>query len=403
MIGMAMKALALAQEYSELCRKFRRDLHQIPEPELNLPETSQYIQTVLQKYGIEYKLLLEGNAIVALVKGQDPNADADHNCLAIRADMDGLPIKEATGLEFSSKHPGFMHACGHDSHMAMALTTAVILSQHPNFFHGTVKFLFQPGEEIPGGALPMIKEGAMQDPKPNAVIGLHVGNLLEGVKNGQVAFKSGALMAAMDKFTLTIKGKSGHGANPDRSIDPIVIAAEVILALQKIVSREIPPVERAVVSVCKIEGGFTQNIIPDQVVLTGTSRSLNAKVQDLIERRIGEIAQGIAQTYGGSVELNYERYYPILNNDKNFTERVKALAKEMFQDRVITIENPTMGGDDMAYFLNEVPGTYFFLLNSMTDENGHYYSNHSDHFTIDESSLVTGMAIFLATVEDFLN
>lgn len=399
---MSTDVLALAKEYLELCRKFRRDLHKIPEPELELPETSLYLQNVLKEYAIDYKLLLGGNALVALVHGQDAMPD-EHKCLAIRADMDGLPIKEATSLEFSSKHAGFMHACGHDAHMAMALTTAVILSKHPELFHGTVKFLFQPGEEIPGGALPMIKEGAMQDPKPDAVIGLHVGNLLEGIPNGKVAFKSGAMMAAMDKFTLTVKGKSGHGANPEKSVDPIVIAAEIILALQKIVSREIPPVERAVISVCKIKGGFTQNIIPDQVVLTGTSRSLNAQVQDLIERRIGEIASGIAQTYGGSAELNYERFYPILNNDKAFTERVRTVASNLFKEKVIEIENPTMGGDDMAYFLNEVPGTYFFLLNSLTDENGHYYSNHSDHFTIDENSLVTGVAIFLGTVVDFLN
>lgn len=210
-------------------------------------------------------------------------------------------------------------------------------------------------------------------------------------------------MAAMDKFTLTIIGKSGHGANPDRSIDPIVIAAEVILALQKIVSREIPPVERAVVSVCKIVGGFTQNIIPDKVVLTGTSRSLKAEVQDLIERRIGEIAQGIAQTYGGQAELKYERYYPILKNDPKFTQRIEELARELFPDKVITLEKPTMGGDDMAYFLDEIPGTYFFLLNSLTDAQGHYYSNHSSHFDVSESSLTSAVAIYLAAVCDFLH
>lgn len=394
---------ALALEYESLCIKFRRDLHEIPELELNLPETSKYLQKVLQEYGIEYQLLLAGNAVVAQVKGRTASDRQAEKCLAIRADMDGLPINEETGLPFASKHPGLMHACGHDTHMAVALTTAVILQKHPELFHGTVKFLFQPGEEIPGGALPMIKEGALANPRPQAVIGLHGGNLLEGVPNGKIAFKSGALMAAMDKFTLTIIGKSGHGANPDRSIDPIVIAAEVILALQKIVSREIPPVERAVVSVCKIVGGFTQNIIPDKVVLTGTSRSLKAEVQDLIERRIGEIAQGIAQTYGGQAELKYERYYPILKNDPKFTQRIEELARELFPDKVITLEKPTMGGDDMAYFLDEIPGTYFFLLNSLTDAQGHYYSNHSSHFDVSESSLTSAVAIYLAAVCDFLH
>lgn len=395
-----MNVLKLAKENEALCINMRRDLHKIPELELELPKTVKYVCSKLEEFGIsDYKLLVNGNGIVATIYGEK----GEGKCLAIRADMDALPVSEETGAPYSSTHEGRMHACGHDSHTAIALTTAKILFENKSEFKGSVKFIFQPGEEIPGGAKPMIDEGVLEDPKVDYIVGMHGGNLSDSIPHGSIAFKENEMMASMDRFSIDVFGQGGHGANPHTTVDPIIISAEILMALQKIISREISPVDRALVSVCKIDGGFTQNIIPNEVHMLGTARTLDENVRNKVERRIGEIAEGIAKTYGGSTKTIYERFYPVLNNDPKFTRFVKEGVKEILEDDVFDLELPTMGGEDMAFYQQEVPGCYMFVANGKIYEDGKIYPNHNPKFDLDESLFYKSVAVFLQTAFKVLN
>lgn len=309
--------------------------------------------------GIEYKTLVNGNAIVGLIKG-----NSDGKTIGLRADMDALPIEEETGLEFSSTHKGCMHACGHDGHTAMLLGAAKILSENRDKFKGNVKLLFQPGEEYPGGALPMIEEGAMENPKVDAVIGLHEGVIDERVGKGKIAYKDGCMMASMDRFLIRVIGKGCHGAYPQMGVDPVIMASEIILSLQKIASREINTNEPIIVSVCKINGGFSQNIIPDIVELEGTVRATNNETRKFIANRIEEIVKGITSANRGTYEIEYDFKYPAVINDKEFNKFFLESAKKIVgEENIFELPTPVMGGEDMAYFLEKAPGTFFFLSN----------------------------------------
>ena len=391
-----MDPVKLALENEELCIEMRRDLHRIPELELELPKTVKYVKSKLEDFGIEYTELVNGNAIVANVYGKNPG-----KCIAIRADMDALPIQEETGLPFASIHEGRMHACGHDSHTAIALTAAKILNDNRDKINGVVKFIFQPGEEIPGGAKPMIEEGCLENPNVDYIIGMH-GGWLSDIPHGSIGFKDNELMASMDRFSIDVYGSGGHGANPQNTIDPIVISAEILMGIQKIISREISPVESGLISVCKINGGFTQNIIPNEVNMLGTARALNEKVRDKIEQRLTEISDGIAKTYGGSAEVLYERFYPVLINNPEFNKFVKDNARELFPDDIFEIRNATMGSEDMAFYLQEIPGTFVFLSNAKTYDDGRKYPNHNSKFDLDESLFYKGVALFVKVAYEFL-
>lgn len=385
----------LAKDNEDLCIKIRRDLHRIPELELDLPKTSKYVKEKLKEFGIDYKEYINGNGVSAVIEGAKPG-----KCLAIRSDMDALPITEETGLDFQSEIDGQMHACGHDGHMAVALTAAKIINENKDKLGGSVKFIFQPGEEIPGGAKPMIDEGVLENPRVDYIIGMH-GGLLSDIPHGKIAFKDNEMMASMDKFSIKINGHGGHGASPQATVDPIIISAEVLLGLQKIISREINPVDSGLVSVCKIDGGFTQNIIPNQVDMMGTARALSEDVRDTIEKRVEEISSGIAKTYGGSAEVNYERFYPVLNNDPKFNNLVRGVVGEIFEDDVYEMDKPVMGGEDMAFYLQEVPGAFLFLSNLAQNPNGEVYVNHNSKFDLDESLFYKGVATFVATAFEF--
>lgn len=379
--------------------QIRRDLHQIPELQLSLPQTVRYVCQQLDELGIPYYTLVGGNAIVATIQGKETG-----KCIAIRTDMDALPIKENTGLPFSSKHEGRMHACGHDGHTAMALGAGMVLKDLASEFKGCVKIFFQPGEEFPGGALPMIEEGCMENPKVDAIIGLHAGYIYPGVDKGNIGVCAGAFFASMDRFRITVKGKGAHGAYPQLSVDPIPIACEIVSGLQKIISRELPPTSNALISVCQIHGGTTQNIIPDEVYMEGTVRSTDEQVRNLIAKRIEEVASGIAQSYRAAAETAYDFKYPVLINDKAFTEFFVKNTKELFGESCIcNISVPTMGGEDMAYFLQKAPGTFFVLSNPIIHDGGKIYPHHSDKFDIDESLLYKGTAAVLATVLKYLD
>ena len=375
---------------------WRRDLHKMPELGLELPNTSRYVQAQLSQMGIEYHTLVEGNAIVGIIKGSE-----EGKTIALRADMDALPIREETGLPFASDN-GSMHACGHDAHTAILLGAAKLLNENRDRLKGNVKLFFQPGEEYPGGALPMIKEGAMENPKVDAVLGLHNGSISKDVEKGKIGVSYGAMMASMDRILIKIKGKGSHGAYPEQSIDPISTSAEVISALQRIVSREVKAIDPAVLSITRINGGFNQNIIPDEVEMEGTVRAVNPETRNFIARRIEEVTKGITSAMRAECEVQYDFKYPPLINSKSFTESfVESAKKVISKEDIFEMKDPVMGGEDMAYFLEKAPGTYFFLSNPK-EVDGEIYSPHNTKFDVDETTRQTGSSLFVQAVFDFL-
>lgn len=375
---------------------WRRALHQIPELGLNLPKTARYITDSLAEMGIEYHTLVDGNAVVGLIKGGQ-----DGKTIGLRSDMDALPIKEETGLPFAAAGD-CMHACGHDAHAAILLGAAKVLNDNRDKLKGNVKLLFQPGEEYPGGALPMIEEGAMENPKVDAVLGLHAGTISKDVQKGKIGVCYGPMMASMDRILIKIKGKGAHGAYPELSVDPISTAAEVISALQRIISREKKSIDPAVLSICRIQGGFNQNIIPDEVELEGTVRAVNNETRQMIAKRIDEITKGVTSAMRADYDLQYDFKYPPVINSEEFTEFFVESAKKIIpEEDIYEMKAPVMGGEDMAYFLEKAPGTFFFLSNPK-EVDGLAYPHHTSKFDIDESMLYKGSALLVQTVVDYL-
>jgi len=395
-------ARSKAQEIHEKIVKWRRDLHQIPETGVDTPETEAYICGQLDEMGIKYRKGVGEHGIVALIEGKKKG-----KVFGIRADIDGFPIKEETGLPFASTN-GNMHACGHDAHAAMGLGTALILSQNAEELEGTVKIIFQPGEEGckegPGGAKRMIEDGALEDPKVDVIVGLHTGCIWdEGINNGEVAVRYGSTLACMDRFEITVKGKGSHGAYPHGSIDPISIGSQIVTELQTIVSREMDPLEPGVVTIGEFHAGTAFNIIPGECRLLGTVRALNQKNREFIAKRIEEIAAKVAEGMRGSIEFKYgwEGPPPLVNNDE-ITAAIEAVAKEVLgEDKVKQIQRPSMGGEDFAFFLEEVPGTFIFLPGCNRDK-GQVYPHHNSKFDIDEDVLWIGPAVFSAMAFEWL-
>lgn len=376
--------------------KWRQDLHKMPEIGLVLPKTSKYIQNELEKMNIDYKTLLDGNAVVALIKGEK-----EGKTIAIRADMDGLPIKEETNLPFTSEDDN-MHACGHDAHMASLLAAAKILNENKKNLKGNIKLIFQPGEEYPGGAKPMIQEGVLKNPPVDFIIGAHVGDLSEEIPFGNIGIKYGAMMASADTFTAKIIGRGCHGAYPEKGIDPIIMATEIIQSLQNIKTREIKAIEPCVISICSINGGSSKNIIPGQVTIEGTVRTLNGDVQQYIYRRIEEILKSVTSSYGGDYKYDYEFRYPTLVNDEGQVFRLETIVDSgVLKDNLTILKDPLMGGEDMAFYLQEVPGVFFYLNNLKSIE-GEKYSHHNSKFDIDEKELWKVVYTFVEYVYSYL-
>ncbi|NES21359.1 MAG: amidohydrolase [Symploca sp. SIO3E6] len=372
---------------------WRRQLHQRPELGFQEQITSEFIAQKLQEWGIEHQTGIAKTGIVATISGNRPGP-----VLAIRADMDALPIQEENDVPYQSLHEGKMHACGHDGHTAIALGTAYYLSQHPEDFSGTVKIIFQPAEEGPGGAKPMIEEGVLSNPEVEAIIGLHLWNNLPV---GTVGVRSGPLMAAVEIFRCTILGKGGHGAMPHQTVDSVVVSAQIINALQTIVARNVNPLESAVVTVGELHAGKTYNVIADTARMNGTVRYFNPKLEGYFGQRIEQLIAGICQSHGASYDLNYWRLYPPVINDTNIAELVRSVATDVVETPIgIVPECQTMASEDMSFFLEAVPGCYFFL-GSANATAGLAYPHHHPRFNFDETALGIGVEIFVRCVEKF--
>ena len=372
---------------------WRRAIHQRPELGFQEKITADFITQKLAQWQIEHQTGIAKTGIVATVKGDRPG-----KVLAIRADMDALPIQEENEVDYRSLHDGKMHACGHDGHVAIALGTIYYLAQHRQNLAGTVKFIFQPAEEGPGGAKPMIEAGVLKNPDVDAIIGLHLWNNLS---LGTIGVRSGALMAAVECFRCKIFGKGGHGAMPDQTQDAVVIGSQVVNALQTIVARNVNPLDAAVVTVGEFHAGTALNIIADTAQMSGTVRYFNPKLESFIGERIEDIIAGVCQSHGAKYELDYWQLYPPVINDSRITELVRSVAIEVVETPIgVVPECQTMGGEDMSFFLNEVPGCYFFL-GAANPEKGLAYPHHHPRFNFDETALSMGVEIFVRCVEQF--
>ena len=373
--------------------EWRRCLHQRPELGFKEQLTAQFVAQKLQEWGIEHKTGVAQTGVVATIASNRPGP-----VLAIRADMDALPIQEQNDVPYRSQHDGIMHACGHDGHTAIALGTAYYLSQHREDFVGTVKIIFQPAEEGPGGAKPMIEEGVLKNPDVDAIIGLHLWNNLP---LGTVGVRSGALMAAVECFRCTILGKGGHGAMPHQTVDSIVVSAQIVNALQTIVARNVNPIESAVVTVGEFHAGTVHNVIADTARMSGTVRYFNPAMEGYLSKRIEQVIAGICQSQGASYELDYWHLYPPVINDAKIAELVRSVASDVVETPAgIVPECQTMGSEDMSFFLQAVPGCYFFL-GSANPAKDLAYPHHHPQFDFDETALAMGTEIFVRCVEKF--
>jgi len=375
--------LSEIQEYENEIIKIRRHVHANPELTYKEFETANLVADKLRSLGIKVKTGVGGTGVVGLLKGAN-----DGNVVALRADMDALPVPENVDLPFKSKKDGVMHACGHDTHVAMLLGTAMLLAKHTNELHGAVKFLFQPAEEHggKGGAKPMIEDGAMENPKVDFVFGLHI----DGNTPAKVfALRGGPIMAAPDSFKITIKGRGGHGSEPHKTIDPIFISAQVITALQGVSSRMIDQMEPFVVSVCSIHSGWKDNIIPDEAVLEGTIRTLNEKIRTQAKKHVQDVTESVCKAFKASCEIEFmEDAYPVTINDPKVTEKVSSILRTIQGTRTIECK-PILGGEDFSRFLQKAPGTFYFL-GTRNPKKGCIYPNHSSKFKVDEEVLKYG-------------
>jgi amidohydrolase len=372
---------------------WRRHLHQYPELGFQEAKTSAYIQFLLTQWGVEFRSEVAKTGIVATIRGHQ-----DGPTLAIRADMDALPIEEENEVDYRSSHPQRMHACGHDGHTAIALGTVKLLHQQRQALKGTVKVIFQPAEEGPGGAKPMIEQGVLRDPDVEAIIGLHLWNQMSV---GTIGVKSGPSMAFADRFEVIVHGVGGHGALPHQTVDSIVVGSQIVSALQTVVSRSVDPMQPAVLSIGRFRAGDAFNVIAPKAEIGGTIRSFDPAVADLIPQRIEQIVAGICQAHGARYDFNYIRYYPAVMNDGRMAHLVETAARQVLGSAGTITPEMTMGGEDMSFFLREIPGCYFFLGSANPDK-GLNYPHHHPRFDFDETALPIGVEIFLRCVEDFM-
>ena len=375
--------------------EWRHQLHMIPEIHTELPQTTAFIKARLEEIGLTYKTYTN-NGISAVIEGAE-----DGPVIGFRADMDALPVKEETGLPFASTND-YMHACGHDAHAAMLLGAAKVLSQHKDQIKGKVVMIWQPAEETSGGSKQMIEEGCLADPKVDRFISMHIGNLFKDVPTGCFGVRKGPLMAACSSFNVKIKGKGGHGARPHECIDPIVITCDIIQSLQKLVSREISPTRSAVVTVGMLHAGSIVNVIPSEATFGGTVRCFQPEDAEHLERRIKELITHTALANQAEAEIEYIRYYPGTINNVEVTEYLaECAAKIIGPENVVEIADPSTGTEDVAYYINEVPGSFGILGSMQPFEDGIVYPHHNSKMMLDESVFWIGSAVFVQAALDF--
>lgn len=379
---MALEATSSAFDY---VRTLRRAIHRRPELGMAEHETARLVEGELETLGIPHRRLA-GTGVVGVISGRKPGRTA-----ALRADMDALPITERTGLEFASEIEGRMHACGHDAHTAMLLGAARELSADRTDLAGNVVLIFQPAEEGPGGAEPMIAAGALDDPAVGAIAMLHVDVRVEA---GVVGITPGPVNASADEFYVTIRGKGGHGAYPHTAVDAVPAASAVVLALQNIAARETDPLKNVVVTVGTIAGGYRNNVIADCVEMSGTLRAFEPAIRDGLEARVRRIAEGVAAAYGATAELRVNRGYPPVVNDDRLAEQFSAYLSAHSRVRVERL-SPTMGGEDFAYFAQRVPGLQI-RLGVRGEAAGAVHPGHSAQFRLDEDALPWGVETLVA-------
>ena len=385
--------LAKAEEIKDLLIEYRRDFHKNPELGFEEHRTSDTIKEFLDKEGIEY-FETAGTGICALIKGRESRT------VGLRADMDALPIQDMKDCEYSSRNAGKMHACGHDAHTAILMGAAKILNGMKDSLNGNVVLLFEPAEETTGGARIMIKEGVLEKPYVEAVIGLHVD---ENIDSGMVGVKKGVVNAASNPFTIRIKGKGGHGARPEATVDPVVIASSVVMNLQTIVSRELTPTVPAVLTIGTINGGTAQNIIPEEVVLSGIIRTMTTEHREYVKLRLREIAEGVTMSMRGTCQVEIEESYPCLYNDDGMLELLKdSAAEQLGEENVIDLDKPSLGVESFAYFSMERPSVFYFL-GCRNEDKGITHPAHSSKFDIDEDCMAAGVAVHCAAAYKYLN
>ena len=377
------KIKALSQQYSAEVVDARRHLHANPELSYQEYNTAKFVSEKLRAFGIQVREGVATTGLIAEIRGKNP----EKKSIALRADMDALPIQESTDLPYRSKVPGVMHACGHDVHTASLLGTARILNEIRNHFEGTVRMLFQPGEEKnPGGASYMIRDGALKNPQPSGIIGQHVFPLLPV---GKIGFREGMYMASCDEIYLRVLGKGGHAAAPDLAIDPILIASHIIIALQQVISRNASPKQPTVLSFGNIIGKGATNIIPNEVNIAGTFRAMNEEWRASALQKIKKMAESIAEGMGGTCEVEISKGYPYLENNPELTRRIRSAAEAYVGYENVVDLDVTLGAEDFSYYSQVIPAS-FYRLGTSNPSKGITSYVHTPSFNIDEDALALG-------------
>ena len=388
-------ALTRAKDLYPYTRELRQEFHRYPELGFKEFKTSEIIHRELSRLDDFFiRTGVAETGITAVLKGGNPG-----KTILLRFDMDALPIQEDTGVDYTSEHEGLMHGCGHDGHMAIGLTVAKMLSDIKEDLSGQVILLFQPAEEGLGGAQRMIDDGALADPKPDLALALHLWN---EKPLGWIGIGDGPVMSASETFNITILGRGGHGGMPQEAIDPILAASGVINALQSLLSREINPLESAVISVCNIHAGDAHNVIPDQAKLGGTIRSFMPETRQLLLNRFREVVKGVAAAHRCQAEIIIDDISPPVVNDPSTTSIVREAARELFPGSEIDQNYQTMASEDMSIIMEQIPGCYFFIGSANTKK-GLVAKHHQPDFNFDEEALVYGTAIMVKTVQKILS
>jgi amidohydrolase len=382
---MREKIKSLATQYAAEFIEVRHHLHAHPELSYQEFETSKFVQGKLKEFGIPFEIKAT-TGVIGLIKGKNP----DKRIIALRADMDALPIKEENDIVYKSKNEGVMHACGHDVHTTCLLGASKILNELKNEWEGTVKLIFQPGEEKnPGGASLLIKEGVLEGPAPSSIFGLHVH---PGLSIGKMSFRPGKVMASADELYITVKGKGGHAAAPHLCIDPVLIASHLIVALQQVASRNNNPHNPTVLSITSFQGGSTTNVIPNEAKLKGTFRAMNEEWRFKAHALIRKIAVDLVHSMGGEIDLLIDVGYPSVYNNEALNDIARKKAEEFIGQKNVEETEPRMGAEDFGYYSQEIPGC-FFRLGVMNEKKGIISGVHTPTFNIDENAIETGMGM----------